>query len=117
MALRDARQEDVYRFEKNEGLERRFWCQLHHDFYMTVMLKGSEAPIVPCKYVDWPYFEKLNDHTTMPPWKYARSLDFMTSWASGTIGTLRSLHSSILPYTMMHIKSLSIGLLRERNMA
>ena len=61
VALRDARQEEVYRYEKNEGLERHFWCQLHHDFYMTVVLKGSEAPIVPCKYVDWPYFEKLND--------------------------------------------------------
>ena len=23
------------------------------------MLKGSEAPIIPCKYVDWDYIEKL----------------------------------------------------------
>jgi len=60
VALRDTRQEDVYRLEKCEGLERCFWCQLHLDFYMTIVLKGSEASI-PCKYVDWPYFEKLND--------------------------------------------------------
>ena len=26
VALRDARQEDVYRLEKSEGLERHFWC-------------------------------------------------------------------------------------------
>ena len=61
MALRDARQEDVYMLQKSEGLERRFWCQLHQDFYSSIVLKGSEAPIVPCKYVDWAYFEKLND--------------------------------------------------------
>ena len=52
VALRDARQEDVYRLQKCEGPERHFWCQLHHDFYTSIVLKGSEAPIVPCKYVD-----------------------------------------------------------------
>jgi len=61
VALRDARQEDVYRLQKCEGLERCFWCQLHQDFYTSIVLKGSEVPIVPCKYVDWNYFEKPND--------------------------------------------------------
>ena len=61
VALRDARQEDVYRLQKCEGLERCFWCQLHQDFYTSIVLKGSEVPIVPCKYVDWKYYEVLND--------------------------------------------------------
>ena len=61
VALREVRKEDVYRLQKSEGLERRFLCQLHQDFYTYVVLKASEAPIVPCKYVDWDYFEELND--------------------------------------------------------
>jgi hypothetical protein len=61
VALTNACKEDVYKYEKYEGLERRFWCQLHQDFYSSVVLRKGKAPIVPCKYVDWAYFEKLND--------------------------------------------------------
>jgi hypothetical protein len=61
MALTSARTEDVYRYEKAENLERRFWCQLHQDFYSSVVLCKGKAPIVPCKFVDWAYFERLDD--------------------------------------------------------
>jgi hypothetical protein len=61
VALTNARKEDVYKYEKAENMERRFWCQLHQDFYFSVVMRKGKAPIVPCKYVDWAYFEKLND--------------------------------------------------------
>jgi hypothetical protein len=51
----------LYKYEKAENLERRFCCQLHQDFYSFVVLCKGKAPTVPCKYVDWAYFEKLND--------------------------------------------------------
>jgi hypothetical protein len=52
VALSNARKEEVYKYEKCEGLERRFWCQLHQDFYSSVVLSKGKAPIVPCKYMD-----------------------------------------------------------------
>jgi hypothetical protein len=61
VALTNARKEDMYKYEKAENLERRFWCQFHQDFYLSVVMRKGKAPIVPCKYVDWTYFEKLND--------------------------------------------------------
>jgi hypothetical protein len=61
VALTNARKEDVYKYEKAENLERRFWCQLHQDFYSSVVMRKGKAPIVPSKYVDWAYFEKLKD--------------------------------------------------------
>jgi hypothetical protein len=61
VVLREARKEEVYKYEKNEGLERRFWCQLHQDFYSSVAMRKSRAPIVPCMYVDWKYYEDMND--------------------------------------------------------
>jgi hypothetical protein len=61
VALTNARKEDVYKYGKVENLERRFWSQLHQDFCSSVVLRKGKAPIVPCKYIDWAYFEKLND--------------------------------------------------------
>ena len=61
VALREARKEPVYKFEKCESLERRFWCKHHSDFYATVCMRKPDAPIVPCKYVDWKYYEDMND--------------------------------------------------------
>jgi len=61
VALREARKEEVYKYEKCEGLERSFWCKLHSDFYSSVVMRMSSAPIVPCKYVDWKYYEDMND--------------------------------------------------------
>jgi hypothetical protein len=61
VALTNACKEDVYKYEKYEGLERRFWCQLHQDFYSSMVLHKGKSPIVPCKYIDWAYFEKLKD--------------------------------------------------------
>jgi hypothetical protein len=61
VALSNARNEEVYKYEKCEGLERHFWCQLHQDFYSSVVLRKGKAPIVPCKYVDGGYFERIND--------------------------------------------------------
>jgi len=61
VVLREARKEDVYKYEKCEGLERHFWCKLHADIYSSVVMRKSSAPIVPCKYVDWNYYEDMND--------------------------------------------------------
>jgi hypothetical protein len=61
VALREARKEKVYRYDKSEGLERRFWCKLHEDFYSSVVMRKSRAPIVHCKYVDWKYYENMKD--------------------------------------------------------
>ena len=52
VALREARKEKVYKYDKSESLERRFWCKLHEDFYSLVVIRKSRAPIIPCKYVD-----------------------------------------------------------------
>jgi hypothetical protein len=81
------------------------------------VLKGSEAPIVPCKYVDWPYFEKLNDPYYNAAMEICKEFGLYDIMGFGTIGTPRSLHSFTPPCTMMHIGSLSIGPLRERSMA
>jgi hypothetical protein len=61
VALREAHKEKVYKYDKSEGLERRFWCKLHEDFYSSVVMRKSHAPIVPCKYVDWKYYEDMKD--------------------------------------------------------
>jgi hypothetical protein len=37
LAVREQREEDVYRYLKGEGLEPRFWCDFHRDFYQTVI--------------------------------------------------------------------------------
>ena len=47
VALREARKEEVYKYEKSEGLERRFWCKLQEDFYSSVVMRKSHPPIVP----------------------------------------------------------------------
>jgi hypothetical protein len=61
VALSNARKEEVYKYEKCEGLERHFWCRLLQNFYSSVVLHNGKAPIVPCKYMDWEYFERIND--------------------------------------------------------
>ena len=61
VALRETRKEKVYRYDKSEGLERRFWCKFHEDFYSSVVMRKSRAPIVHCKYVDWKYYENMKD--------------------------------------------------------
>ncbi|KAG2594638.1 hypothetical protein PVAP13_5KG003612 [Panicum virgatum] len=47
VALREACKEEVYKYQKN--------------FYSSVVMRKSRAPIVPCKYVDWTYYENMND--------------------------------------------------------
>jgi hypothetical protein len=37
LAVREQREENVYRYQKSEGLESWFWCNLNHDFYLTVI--------------------------------------------------------------------------------
>jgi hypothetical protein len=37
LAVREQREEDVYRYLKGEGLEARFWCDFHRDFYQTII--------------------------------------------------------------------------------
>jgi hypothetical protein len=31
------------------------------DLYASVIMKKDDAPIVPVKYIDWEYFENMND--------------------------------------------------------
>ncbi|RLM60186.1 putative copia-type pol polyprotein [Panicum miliaceum] len=61
ITVKNQRAIDVYPYQKNEGLERRFWCDFHKDFYASVIIRKDDAPIVPMKYIDWEYFENMND--------------------------------------------------------
>jgi hypothetical protein len=66
LAVREQREEDVYRYLKGEGLEARFWCDFHRDFYQTVIRNPKLAaknmvPIVNMRYIDWKYYEDLNN--------------------------------------------------------
>jgi hypothetical protein len=60
------REEDVYRYLKGEGLEARFWCDFHRDFYQTIirnpkLVEKNMVPIVKMRYIDWKYYEDLNN--------------------------------------------------------
>jgi hypothetical protein len=35
LAVREQREDDFYHYVKGEGLEARFWCDFHRDFYRT----------------------------------------------------------------------------------
>jgi hypothetical protein len=66
LAVREQREEDVYRYLKGEGLEARFWCDFHIGFYQTVIRNPKLAaknmvPIVKMRYIDWKYYEDLNN--------------------------------------------------------
>jgi hypothetical protein len=66
LAVREQREEDVYRYLKGEGLEARFWCDFHRDFYQIVIRNPRLAaknmvPIVKMRYIDWKYYEELNN--------------------------------------------------------
>jgi hypothetical protein len=66
LAVREQREEDVYRYLKGEGLEARFWCDFHRDFYQTVirnpkLVANNMVPIVKMRYIDWKYYEDLNN--------------------------------------------------------
>jgi hypothetical protein len=113
VALTNARKENVYKYKKEENLERRFWCQLHQDFYSSVVLHKGKAPIIPCKYVDWVYFEKLNDPFFNQAIAKCKDLGFMTSWALGMIGMRRFLLNFTHLSIMMQGKLPSLGQPRE----
>jgi hypothetical protein len=56
----------VYRYLKGEGLEARFWCDFHRDFYQTIirnpkLVAKKMVPIVKMRYIDWKYYEDLNN--------------------------------------------------------
>jgi hypothetical protein len=36
LAVREQREEDVYRYLKGEGLEARFWCDFHRDYQTLI---------------------------------------------------------------------------------
>jgi hypothetical protein len=66
LAVREQREENVYLYLKGEGLEARFWCDFHRDFYQSVicnlkLASKNMAPIVPMRYIDWKYYEELNN--------------------------------------------------------
>jgi hypothetical protein len=98
VALTSARTEDVYRYEKAENLERRFWCQLHQDFYSSVVLRKGKAPIVPCKFVDWAYFERLDDpffNEAIAKCREFGLYDIMGFWYDWNEEILAQFHSSL----------------------
>jgi hypothetical protein len=37
LAVREQREDNVYLYLKGEGLEARFWCDFHRDFYQSVI--------------------------------------------------------------------------------
>jgi hypothetical protein len=95
LAVREQREEDVYRYLKGEGLEARFWCDFHRDFYQTMiqnpkLVVKNMVPIVNMRYIDWKYYEDLNNTYSTSLLRSARKLVSITSWALGTIGTKRS---------------------------
>jgi hypothetical protein len=97
-ALTNARKEDVYKYEKAENLERRFWCQLHQDFYSSVVMRKGKAPIVSCKFVDWAYFEKMNDpffNQSIAKCKEFGLYDIMGFWYDWNEEILAQFHSSL----------------------
>jgi hypothetical protein len=66
LAVREQREENVYLYLKGERLEVRFWCDFHRDFYQSVirnpkLATKNMAPIVPMGYIDWKYYEELNN--------------------------------------------------------
>jgi hypothetical protein len=66
LAVREQREEDVYRYLKGEGLEARFWCDFHRDLYQTVIWNPkldskNMALIVQMRYIDWKYYEDPNN--------------------------------------------------------
>jgi hypothetical protein len=67
LAVREQREEDVYRYLKGEGLEARFCCDFHRDFYQTIIrnpkfVAKNMVPIVKMRYIDWKYYEDLNNN-------------------------------------------------------
>jgi hypothetical protein len=51
LAVREQREDDVYRYLKGKGLEAQFWCDFHRDFYQTVIRnpKLVAKNTVPCE--------------------------------------------------------------------
>jgi hypothetical protein len=66
LAVREQREDDVYHYLKGEGLEARFSCDFHRDFYQTIirnpkLVAKNMVPIVKMRYIDWKYYEDLNN--------------------------------------------------------
>jgi hypothetical protein len=61
ITVKRQRVNDPYHYHKSEGLEPHFWCDFQKDMYVLVILRNKEVPIVPMKYIDWAYIEKMND--------------------------------------------------------
>jgi hypothetical protein len=66
LAVREQREDNMYLYIKGEGLEARFWCDFHRDFYQSVirnpkLAAKNMAPIVQMRYIDWKYYEELNN--------------------------------------------------------
>jgi hypothetical protein len=66
LAVREQREEGVYQYLKGEGLEARFWCDFHRDFYQTIIRNPKLAAknmvlIVKMRYIYWKYYEDLNN--------------------------------------------------------
>jgi hypothetical protein len=66
LAVREQREDNVYLYLKGQGLEARFWCDFHRDFYQSVirnpkLATKNMAPIVQMRYIYWKYYEELNN--------------------------------------------------------
>jgi hypothetical protein len=114
LAVREQREENVYLYLKGEGLEARFWCDFHRDFYQSVIRKPklaskNMAPIVQMKYIDWKYYEELNNTVFNSVIEKCKEVVSMILWGLGTIGTRKFFLNSIVLTTTTPMTTQSLG--------
>ncbi|CAN6233150.1 unnamed protein product [Urochloa humidicola] len=61
LVVKDAKKKDPFEWDKEEGIEERFWNRFHEDFYISVIRRKPKPPIVNMQYVNWKYFEEKDD--------------------------------------------------------
>jgi hypothetical protein len=118
LAVREQREEDVYQYLKGEGLEARFWCDFHRDFYQTFirnpkLVAKNMMPIVKMRYIDWKYYEDLNNTVFNSVIEKCKEVAYMISWGLSTIGTKRFSLNSIGPITITLMTTPSHGQPKE----
>jgi len=111
IALKNQRATVVYLYQKNEGLEYRFWCDFHKDFYLSMILIKDLAPIVPMRYIDWKYFEDMHDSTVNEV--IAKCIDFALREIMAFKYNWNTYVSSMPRTTTRLVKIPSIGPLRD----
>jgi hypothetical protein len=120
LVVREQREENVYLYLKGEGLEARFWCDFHRDFYQSIirnpkLASKNMASIVPMRYIDWKYYEELNNTVFNSVIDKCKEVGLMISWDLGIIGTKKFLLNSIAPITTILMTTPSLGRLKDKN--